>query len=695
MLSWGTLRRRALRVFGANVRGWGGLGLAWAAVITAAVGVRLWNALYGPILWGYDAWGHVAYVLFLDVYRGLPWADQGWSYFHPPLHYAIGWVLAQVGSSEFLIRGLALLGSAASLATAALAALVAARAWPARRDAVFIAFASIACLPVHLYVSPMPGNKLTEVVLSSAAVAVFVAAGGPRRGSVRADLAVGGLLGLSLLTAFSGLLALLAIGAALLAESWRRHRKAGTGPAGDRRNPAARAGLVVGVALALCAPWYARNVAEFGAPFQKSSDFALVARAESRQPPGERGWSDFTTFPPRLFVAPAVRTEPLLRSVWGTAYAGTWADLYRETAIARSPAAHRNDLDWSARMTWVGVLPTLLVLAGAGALGRDVLRGRGGAAGTTVLLLAAGNVAAFGLHAVWTPTWAAAKASYLLGGSLAFGIFAARGALLLRALWPRGGGPAALAVVAASGLAAAAVAVEGFVLTPRGESPAVGAAHYQFGEYDGARRVFARLASRAPFPVPWLDNLAAVEVATRHPDRAVRLYAHAERLAEAAGRRDPQRIARHGVALTLAGRRADARERFDTALERSADTDWVRANRGVLRAVMGDLAGAESDLRAALDSDPSLTPAWLALGSVLAAAGDPDAARAAHDRASQAACRTPRGYPYGLGPGEVLEWGIGRRWLLLLDDVDGAGLRVALPDFYRLACARLARGGAS
>ena len=48
------------------------LAVAWALSIGGAVGVRLWVSLTGPNMWGYDAWGHVAYVLFLDLYRGVP-----------------------------------------------------------------------------------------------------------------------------------------------------------------------------------------------------------------------------------------------------------------------------------------------------------------------------------------------------------------------------------------------------------------------------------------------------------------------------------------------------------------------------------------------------------------------------------------------------------------------------------------------
>ena len=53
-----------------------GLAIGWVVAVAAAVGVRGWNALAGPTMWGYDAWGHVAYALFIDLYRAVPWADQ-------------------------------------------------------------------------------------------------------------------------------------------------------------------------------------------------------------------------------------------------------------------------------------------------------------------------------------------------------------------------------------------------------------------------------------------------------------------------------------------------------------------------------------------------------------------------------------------------------------------------------------------
>ena len=95
--------------------------------------------------------------------------------------------------------------------------------------------------------------------------------------------------------------------------------------------------------------------------------------------------------------------------------------------------------------------------------------------------------------------------------------------------------------------------------------------------------------------------------------------------------------------------------------------------------------GAEADLREAVALEPELGPAWRSLADLLAASGRADEASDAAARARDALCTSPRRHPHGLGTGEVLEWGIGRRWLLLRED---GALGVALPSFYREACER-------
>ena len=648
--------------------------------IVAVVAVRLWNALAGPLMWGYDGWGHVAYMLFLDLYRGVPWADQGWSYFHPPLHYALGAGLAQFGSGDVLMRGVALLGSAASLGIAALTAFLVRVAAPDRPVHALLAFVAVACLPVHLYVSPMPGNKLTETLLSSAAIAMFIAGAPHRWPRLARDGALGVVLGCALLTAFSGVIALLVIGASLGIEALLSVERSAL------RRCALRAAAIAGVALAICSPYYARNIATFGNPFQKSSDFPAVHEAEAVQPPGARSWQDHVSVSPRMFLAPDPLAPHLIHSIWGTAFASTWADVYRQNDVAATAESRRAELRWRSVMLVLGVVPTCIAALGFGLALRDVRRGRRRAVYVPVLVLAVANAAAFAGHAQVTPTWAALKAYYLLGASIAYGVFLARAA---ETLATRGLGALAPTAVGVAAVGAMALATEGAVLPARGDSPAAGPVHFYFEEYADARRIFGRLASGAPYPVPWLDNLAAIDVAGGQFARAATLYARADRLARDAGREDRYRTGQRAVATALGGNLEDALTLFDMALAGGSLAPLL-ANQGAVRAALGDLLEADRDLHAALAIDPALVPAWLNRAQVLSSLGKGAAARAARSRAAETACRSPRRHPYGLGSGEVLEWGIGRRWLLLLEGIE---LRPALPSFYRDACSRLRSAG--
>jgi tetratricopeptide (TPR) repeat protein len=652
----------------------------WIAAIGAAAGVRLWNALAGALMWGYDAWGHVAYVLFIDIYRAVPWADQGWSYFHPPFHYGLGWLLAQFGTGEVLMRGLSLLGSAASLGTAALAAWLARLASPSRPALALLAFSSVAFLPVHFFMSPMPGNEMTETCLTAASIAALIANETRTRPGLLAAAGIGVVMGLALLTKFSGLLplavALATLGLRpLLAPSWRGE----LGPA------AARAALLAAVALAIAAPYYIRNVRTFGTPFQLSRDFSLVAEIERDQPPGSRSWKDYVSFSPGLFADPNPLAPHMLHSVWGTVYLNVWADSYRESDVTRALEAEREERRSSALMAALGLVPTALALVGAVLAARDVRRGRRRSIYLPLLLLSGATLGSFAVFAWWVPLWSALKSSYLLALSLPYALFLARCAEALasrRARWQRAGVPVAVAAVA---LAAAVVAPAGAVLPTRADAPATGAVRFYFGEYADARRVYGRLVAGAPYPVPWLENLAAVDLADGRTAGARRLYRRAVALARSKGRSNPRRGGQLAVATALDGDPELSLRLFDEILA-SDRVPELLANRGAVRAALGDLAGAEGDMRAGLDLGPAMLPAWRNLSAVLESRGRPEEAARALRRAAREACRAPRGYPYGLGTGEVIEWGVGRRWLLLLE---AQGLRVALPSFYRQACRRL------
>jgi tetratricopeptide (TPR) repeat protein len=648
----------------------------WVAVIGVAVGVRLWNALAGPLMWGYDAWGHAAYVLFLDLYRAVPWADQGWSYFHPPFHYALGWVLAQLGSGEVLMRGLSLLGSAASLGTAALAAWLVRLAAPDRPALSLLGFGAVAFLPVHFTLSPMPGNELTETFLTAAAVTAFAVNEGRARPSLRIDLVTAVLLGLTLLTKFSGLLPLVAIVAALGLRPLLWSRGSGEG-----WRSAGRAALIAGVALALSAPYYARNVATFGTPFQLSRDYPLVAQIERGQPPGVRVWRDYVSVPLALFSNPDPRAPHLLGSVWGSVYLNAWADTLRESDEVPTPAGERVTRRSASLMAVLGLVPSVLAVMGVGLAASDLWRSRRRPIYATLFLLAGASLAAFAVFTWRVPLWSALKASYLLALSLPFAVFTARAFEWLdeqRARWVQVGLGAWLVAAAA---AASVIAASGAVLPPRADAPATGAVRFYFGEYEAARRVYGRLAAGAEYPVPWLENLAAVELADGHSERARRLTARALAL----GGPDPYRQGRLAVATALSGGIEAARDLLDEALA-ARELPELLVNRGAIRAALGDLAGAEIDLRRGLELAPDLVPGWLGLAETLERAGRSGEADAVRDSAVGAACRSPRGYPHGLGTGEVLEWGVGRRSMVLLEE---GGLRVALPAFYGRACRRL------
>jgi tetratricopeptide (TPR) repeat protein len=646
------------------------LGLGWALSAGGAIGLRLWNALEGGALQGYDAWGHIAYVLFLDVYGALPWADQGWSYFHPPLHYAMGWLLAQLGSSAALLRGLALLGSAESLAVAGLAAWVTRQLLPGRPALALLAFTAVAYLPVHLYASPMVGNEMTSALWSSATLAALVANERRAVPGLKGDALTGLAAGLALLAKFSGALAL----ATAVAVPVLR----GLGRGNGMRRGLTRALVVAAVAGALAGPFYLRNLVEFGTPFRMSRADPLVAEVERAQPPGARSWSDFFSFSPRLFVDPDPRADHLVHSVWGSLYVSGWTDTRRipEGAAARAedPAS-----PWRRAMLALGAVPTALALLGAALLLIGLRREGERDVALPLLVCSALGLASVVAFSIEVPTYAALKASYLLGLSIPYGAFVARAAAFL-AERSRGLGAAAAALVVAAAAATFVSERAGSLQEDPGDSWLVGAVQMHFGEYDASIALYERLLRQNRLLAgPLSEDIAAAEIGAGRPERARAIY----RRLETRGIRDPWSANQYAVANALAGDDPDALRWLDVAVASGAGAVAL-ANRGAVRAAEGDLDGARVDLRDALAADPHLAPAWWTLAAVDARAGRDDDARAARERAAREARGAPRGRPFGFGAplGETPAPRLRLRWLLR---VDGEALGLAHPPFRESA----------
>jgi tetratricopeptide (TPR) repeat protein len=638
--------------------------IAWWVAVAAAVALRLWNAFASPLMWGYDAAGHVAYVFYLDRYGAIPWAHQGWGYFHPPLHYLFGWGLAQFGSAEVLLRGLALLGSAAGLAIAALAASVARALNPARPALALFAFIALAFLPVHVYASPMSGNELTCALFGAAALASLIANERRARPQLAHDALTGCFVGLALLSKFSGATVLAGCVVVILL------RPVVFGGGSQAGLLALRRALVLAaVVVILAGPFYARNFERYGTPFRMNRDYALTADVEETQAPGSRSWRDFVAVSPKLLSDPRPGADHLLHSVWGSAYVNAWVDARALWNRLPDPEAERLRRARIA-MIWLGLLPTALAILGAIAAIGDLRRGRRVAGYLPLLVFAALALFAFAVFSVRVPRISALKASYLMGLSLPYGVFVARGVEALARGRGRAFAVAGCVAVVVPAVAAGVIYRVGGVHPTRNHGRALGAVHLLAGDTAAARAFYRDRLESTPESTVWKQGLAAVELADGAVERASQLYG--EVLMQR--RSDPQTTERLGVAEALSGNIEAARRHFDRALALGGG-ESVLANRGAVFAELGDLAAAASDLERALLADPDFAVAAHNLAVVHERAGRDEVATLARRHWLRATAGSPSGYPYGVGVG-LLEPGA-RPLLWLAPD----GLRLAEAPF--------------
>ena len=397
-----------------------------------------WNAWHYDWLRGYDAFANEQYADVVSREYRLPSVGESGVWHTPPLWFALAGALGRLTT----VLGLGhaqrpgqLLAAAAGLVTCILVFLLARVLFPERRVLHLVALVLVAASPALVRASAMYHPETLAVALATGGV--LVAARALRtRWTLGSAVAAGALLGLACLTRAWAVPVLVAVLVVAGLNAWDTRRWA----------PFAACGAV---SLALLAPWLVNQELAHGS-----------ALAFNRPPPSgsmlDRRPASFYLGPRSLRalehpVTPLFRNElvPHLYADWWGDWALTWDSPPPPAPAALLPSGIVSE---RARQAFIGVLPSLLALAGLIALG--LLSGARRSASLALLPLSAvGVVTAYVVFAVRYPSTDGdtIKATYLL---MALPAAALGAAFVIDALRPRGRVWATAGVVALGALVA-------------------------------------------------------------------------------------------------------------------------------------------------------------------------------------------------------------------------------------------------
>jgi tetratricopeptide (TPR) repeat protein len=642
--------------------------LGFKALVFLAVLMRLNNAVRFPSLTGYDSFGHLTYIWYLLKTGSVPFADQGWSFFHPPLYYALAaaiWKPLQAVDPKQVLKVIGVTFSLVGLGSAWIASGVARRYFAHNRLARGAAPLFVLFVPVGIYTAPMLGNEGLNAVLCSGALWLLLhdldTPTWPRAA------ALGLLLGAALLTKATA--AAIVMAAVLSLAAW--------GVATRRLWTAAvHLAIVLGAAGLVCGWYYVRNTQHFGTPFVMSRSYLVVAHVENAFPTGQRGPLAYLRFDPRILVSARYMEPPVIDSVWTGAVAGTWFEVVGASFTPR--VEHDAAALWTARMLIVlGLIPTGVILLGIFGAARRLVR-RGWDATLVVMLSAlAAMIGVFIVYTHHVPQFTAVKASYLMPAVVPFGFFFALG-LAVVARWRH---LLRLVLINCALALALIIPVFTYQLIFAAELDAfywnaLGVTYYLAGFDDSAQEILSAVGHGYHYYAPY-ENLAAIALDHGRFDEALANLEQATTLVESqtfgVGRERSQlaqlNVAEYAstsaVAYAAAGRVGQAVAAAQRAVDLAPEIPEAHYNLATLVLQGGSPEAGRAEVERALQLDPSFTEAHALLAIAAARQGDCRTAVAELQRAA-AVSRPQRAYPWQTGRGDLLDAGLARRRIITL-----------------------------
>lgn len=368
---------------------------------------------------GFDAKSHLDYVQFLLEHGRVPWPEEGWTFYHPPLYYALGaGLLASAGLDTLHVKALPVLRSyGVVIAVAQLFFVLRCLALifpdhPGRRRAALVV---AAVLPMQLALLQFPTNEVLASALAALAIWLTLRwLNEPRCGAWSAA-GIGACLGAAMLAKFSTITVVTLCAVAMV---WRLiEARRGWG-----RGLCVLAALTAS-GLAVCGWRFVGVARRWGLPFVSNWDPRIST--DWWQDPGYQTLHYFTgagraLFSP-YFSGAARLVDGLYATLWGDGLLSGRADLW---------SAPPWNFDGLAAGYLLALLPTLALLAGAVAAALRLLR-RPSAMWLLLVGLLASVVPMLVYLTLRIPAYSMAKAFYALAAILPLAALIAWGIDLL------------------------------------------------------------------------------------------------------------------------------------------------------------------------------------------------------------------------------------------------------------------------
>jgi hypothetical protein len=325
---------------------------ALAAIVVAATVLGMWNATEYPPYGGYDNERNVEYAKIVYDQHRLPGSGEGASYYKPPAFFAVaGWLISQKDNRDHGRKYVQYFNGVLYAATTALVLLLAALVFPGRRALHLLAGTFFMLLPAVPKMAASFHPAIMSVFFAAAGLSVAAWMLTRNRLGVWQSLGLALVLVAGLLVASQNLWVYGSVLLALLAAGLRQER-------GSRLRGLVPVAVVLAVTTLLAAPFYVRQTVKYGNPVLALRDGASATPLFDRQP------STFYTAPDAADLFTRPYRPSFNNQLLPTAYAELWGDYFGQWSWAlNTPPDARIEREL-VQQSGVGLLPTLLGIAG-------------------------------------------------------------------------------------------------------------------------------------------------------------------------------------------------------------------------------------------------------------------------------------------------------------------------------------------